>query len=83
MVNYPNNPTVGQRFTLPSGVIMECVEADATPIWQAVPAADAIPSEPPASSTSTGQVGKITWDSDYIYVCIATNTWKRSRLSTW
>lgn len=35
MVNYPNNPTVGQRFTLPSGVIMECVEAGATPIWDA------------------------------------------------
>lgn len=33
--NYPNNPTVGQRFTLPSGVIMECVEVGATPRWKA------------------------------------------------
>ena len=42
MVNYPNNPTVGQRFTLPSGVVMECAEAGTTPIWQVVPALDII-----------------------------------------
>lgn len=80
MVNYPNNPTVGQRFTLPSGVIMECAVAGVTPIWQALPAVSAVP---PASATSTGQTGQITWDSDYIYMCIATNTWKRVEISTW
>lgn len=38
---------------------------------------------PPSSSTSTGTVGEITFDSDYVYVCIATNTWKRTHLSSW
>ena len=26
---------------------------------------------------SSGQVGTICWDTNYIYVCVATNTWKR------
>ena len=37
----------------------------------------------PASASATGAVGTIVWDTSYIYVCIATNTWKRSPLSTW
>jgi hypothetical protein len=42
-----------------------------------------IPSEPPGSSSATGTAGTITWDSNYVYVCVATNTWKRSALSSW
>jgi len=34
-------------------------------------------------STATGTVGTITYDNDYIYVCIATDTWKRVAISTW
>ena len=37
----------------------------------------------PASATATGATGEICWDASYIYVCTATNTWKRSALSTW
>lgn len=37
----------------------------------------------PASSSDTGIPGEICWDSDYIYVCTAANTWKRAALSTW
>jgi hypothetical protein len=37
----------------------------------------------PSSSSDTGNAGDICWDSNYIYVCVATNTWKRSSLSTW
>ena len=37
---------------------------------------------PPATNTSTGTKGTITYDNDYIYICIATNTWKRVALST-
>jgi hypothetical protein len=37
----------------------------------------------PASATATGVVGEISWDSNYVYVCVATNTWKRTALSTW
>lgn len=37
----------------------------------------------PASATATGTVGTIAWDSDYIYICVATDTWKRVAISTW
>lgn len=31
----------------------------------------------PASPTAAGTSGQIAWDADYIYVCVATDTWKR------
>ncbi|CAB4131065.1 hypothetical protein UFOVP133_42 [uncultured Caudovirales phage] len=37
----------------------------------------------PASATATGIAGTVTWDSSYIYVCVATNTWKRTAITTW
>lgn len=37
----------------------------------------------PSSATDAGDAGTIKWDADYIYVCTATNTWKRAALSTW
>jgi hypothetical protein len=37
----------------------------------------------PASASDTGTAGEICWDASYIYVCTATNTWKRAALSTW
>lgn len=38
---------------------------------------------PPAAATSTGKQGDIIWDSGYIYICVANNTWKRSAITTW
>ena len=38
----------------------------------------------PSSATDTGAAGDISWDSSYIYVCTAANTWKRTAaLSSW
>jgi len=37
----------------------------------------------PASAGATGTSGDWAVDSNYIYVCVATNTWKRSALSAW
>ncbi len=37
----------------------------------------------PASATAAGTTGQVRWDSDYLYVCTATNTWKRAPISTW
>jgi hypothetical protein len=42
-----------------------------------------VASDAPASPTSIGTTGTITWDSDYMYVCIADDVWKRTALSTW
>jgi hypothetical protein len=37
----------------------------------------------PSSATDTGRLGEIRYTADYIYVCVAANTWKRVALSTW
>lgn len=37
----------------------------------------------PATASSTGTAGEIRYDSGYVYICIATNTWKRAALTTW
>lgn len=37
----------------------------------------------PANASDIGNQGDIAWDSNYIYICTATNTWKRAALATW
>lgn len=37
----------------------------------------------PLTSTSSGAKGSVVWDSNYIYMCVDTNTWKRASLNSW
>jgi hypothetical protein len=37
----------------------------------------------PASASATGTLGEIRIDANYIYICTATNTWKRVAIATW
>lgn len=37
----------------------------------------------PTTSTSSGKVNNIAIDANYLYVCVAENTWKRITLSSW
>lgn len=37
----------------------------------------------PATSTTAGVQGQIAWDTNFIYVCTATNVWRRAALSSW
>ncbi len=37
----------------------------------------------PASAVASCSQGQIRWDTSYVYVCIATDTWKRATLATW
>jgi hypothetical protein len=37
----------------------------------------------PATSSSAGVTGQIQWDLNYVYICVAPNTWKRANISTW
>jgi hypothetical protein len=36
----------------------------------------------PASASATGTIGTIAWDTGYIYVCTATDTWERVAIAT-
>lgn len=40
-------------------------------------------SKTPSSAADTGTAGDIAWDASYIYVCTASNTWKRVAIATW
>jgi hypothetical protein len=42
-----------------------------------------IKTKTPATAGADGVVGEIAWDADYIYICTATNTWKRSAIAGW
>lgn len=44
---------------------------------------DMAPFVTPASASAAGVAGTIVRDANYIYICTATNTWKRVAVSTW
>jgi predicted amino acid-binding ACT domain protein len=37
----------------------------------------------PTANNSIGTKGQISYDSSYVYVCIATNNWRRANLAIW
>jgi hypothetical protein len=37
----------------------------------------------PTAANSAGTAGSTSYDADYMYICVATNTWKRVAISTW
>lgn len=37
----------------------------------------------PASAGAAGNAGDICWDASYLYICTATNTWRRAAHATW
>jgi hypothetical protein len=37
----------------------------------------------PSASNSSGIAGQIGWDSEYLYICIDADTWKRANIATW
>jgi hypothetical protein len=40
-------------------------------------------SSAPATATSAGRAGQIAYDASYVYICTATNTWRRAAISSW
>ena len=40
-------------------------------------------SKTPSSASDTGDEGDISWDENYLYICVGTNTWKRILMSSW
>ncbi len=65
---------VGQALKVPR------VNAGETAIEFTVPQ---IIASTPAAASATGTAGQFAWDTNYIYVCVATDTWKRVAISTW
>jgi len=68
----PNGGNVGIGTTSPTTLLD--VSADTIRVRTA---------RTPASASATGATGEICWDANYIYVCTAANTWKRTAIATW
>lgn len=37
----------------------------------------------PVTASDRGAAGTVAWDSNYIYICVASDTWKRAAISSW
>lgn len=37
----------------------------------------------PALSNSVGSIGQISWDNNYLYICVDINTWRRANVAAW
>lgn len=54
------------------------------PSIEADPRSTALPANtPPPTATDAGVAGSIRYDANYLYVCIAANTWRRCELNSW
>lgn len=42
-----------------------------------------VPTKTPATAGAAGITGTVAWDASYIYICTATDTWKRVAIATW
>ena len=89
LVNGIHSVTLDANGTLTSegtngNVYIDAISTSTTSTWvfdvSGVTTLPGLLSAPPktiSTSTATGVVGQICWDADYIYVCTATNAWRR------
>lgn len=71
-----------QEWRVNGGAALAAIDA----AGRIITAADTIrlaTTKTPASAGATGTTGDVCWDASYIYVCTATNTWKRAAIATW
>lgn len=82
----------GSAVTVPAGVTqlhwqfntIDCgTTIEIVPINRPRQATQIAPVTPPATATSPGIRGQITFDTDYLYICVATNLWRRTPITTW
>ena len=83
-------PTV-QFFTTPlpqddTALLVPVVERQFSGVEESLNLLDSVKTTlrtAPVAATDEGTKGDLAVDSDYIYVCTATNTWKRAALTSW
>jgi hypothetical protein len=71
-------------FGVPTGgssgqFLIKSSDTDYDTAWTASLVSDV----PPGSSGATGSTGEIALDTDWLYVCVGTDTWKRTLLTGW
>jgi len=81
-VFFVNNADVG-RFDTSGKLLIGTTTSGASKLTVNDDSIQVNTAKTPASASATGTTGQICWDSSYIYVCIATNTWRRVAHATW
>ncbi len=71
-------------FGVPTGgssgqFLIKSSDTDYDTAWTASLVSDV----PPGSSGATGSTGEMALDTDWLYVCVGTDTWKRTLLTGW
>lgn len=89
----PTGPTGSSGITGPTGstgqgvptggtggqFLVKASSTDYDAIWTSSLVSDI----PPGSSASPGVTGQLALDASYLYVCVGTNTWLRTLLTSW
>lgn len=95
MIDFPNTPTPGVTTLTQGRKTWLCVDvgADGKGVWDLVSTPDAAAAQVldalnmrtvvPATATSAGTVGQWAADVSYLYVCVATNVWRRTAIVAW
>lgn len=76
--NYEIRSTTDAGVTVKNALSLAHATGDATFAGDV-----SVPTKTPASASATGTTGTISWDANYIYICTATDTWKRVAIATW
>jgi len=66
-----------------SGQVLTSGGSGAVISWEDAALSTTAHSTPPANAADTGTAGQVAYDDDYVYLCTATDTWKRTAISTW
>jgi hypothetical protein len=83
LTSFYTSGTEHMRIAADGKVLIGTTTAGASKLTVADDSIQVNTAKTPASATATGTTGQIAWDANYVYVCVATDTWKRSALSTW
>ncbi len=79
---FPYGWTLGS-YLLPTIPILEMGGGEVRNIGKVETDALIVSTGAAPTPTSTGTVGEIRWAGNYLYLCVAANTWRRATLSTW
>ena len=81
---YPQMNVAAGNVAYFDGIIF--VQGSVCPAFSPMPLVDdgiMLQSNTPSAANDYGKTGQWCYDADYIYICTATDTWKRVAISTW
>jgi hypothetical protein len=79
---------IWELYQNPGGNCINDMEVSVTPTMNSIVARGPdgrirLSTHTPATAGAAGTVGQIAYDASYIYICTATNTWKRVAIASW